>query len=48
MRWDSPQVMRDWCVQAAMDHARVGVDYPTRWCDQMVDWMNDRMGDSGD
>lgn len=44
--WDSPQAMRDWCTQAMGGQA--GVDNPTAWCDQMVGWMSDHMGNWDD
>jgi hypothetical protein len=41
MMWDSPQAMRETCVQAM---GRAGFDNPSRWCDRMVAWMSDHMG----
>jgi len=42
--WDSPQAMRDVCVQA-MGADQTGNGDPAQWCDQMVGWMSQRMGD---
>jgi hypothetical protein len=47
MMWDSPQTMRDVCVQA-MGTGRTGVDDPTQGCDEMVGWISDRMGNWDD
>jgi hypothetical protein len=44
MMWASPEAMRDVCVQAT-GSGGTGIDDPTRWCDQMVGWMSDQMGD---
>ena len=44
MMWDSPQAMRDVCVQAT-GTGQAGIDDPAPWCDQMVAWMSQRMGD---
>jgi len=47
MMWDSPQAMRDVCVQA-MGTGQAGTDDPAQWCDQMVAWMSQRMGNWDD
>lgn len=46
MMWDSPQAMRDACVQAMETREVAGS--PARWCDQMVGWMSQQTGDWDD
>ena len=42
--WDGPQAMRDVCTRAAGNGSSADDD-PAQWCDQMVGWMSEHMGD---
>jgi hypothetical protein len=43
MMWDSPEAMRDRCVQA-IGSGPPANDNPSQWCDQMVTWMSQHTG----
>ena len=44
MMWQDPDSMRDTCQQWMADNP-TATNGSAEWCDQMVDWMGDHMGD---
>lgn len=45
MMWQDPDSMRTTCQQWMGDEPMAASGGRAEWCDQMVEWMNERMGD---